>query len=82
MWVYGPVVCVSECVFMGPVCGSRCIYRMEICVDMISPECVIVALKTFIRMCEPVYTCPYLSVCLWVPEAVLGFLCFYLFTSL
>lgn len=49
---------------------------------MISPECVIVALKTFIRMCEPVYTCPYLSVCLWVPEAVLGFLCFYLFTSL
>lgn len=55
---------------------------MGICVELISPECVFVALDIFVRVCDSVYTCPPMSVCLRVLEAVLGFLCFHLFSIL
>lgn len=43
--------------------------------DLISQVCVSVALNTFVRVCDSVYTRPFMSVCLWGLEAVLGFLC-------
>lgn len=57
---------------------------MGICVELISPGCVFVALNTFVRVCDSdsVYTYPSMSVCLWVLEAVLGFLCLHLFSTL
>ena len=51
---------------------------MEICIRLVTPECVFVALNTFVRVCDSLY----LSVCLWVLEAELGFLCLHLFSFL
>lgn len=81
-------MCVCVAAGLLYVCGaclcgrSRCIYRMGFCVSLISPECVFVALNTFVRVCDSVYTCLSMSVCLWVLEAVLGFLSLHLFSFL
>lgn len=50
---------------------------MGSCISLITPECVFVAL-TPLSGCVTVY----MSVCLWVLEAELGFLCLHLFSSL
>lgn len=49
------------------------LHRMGICVNLISPECV--ALNTFVRMSDSLYTSMSIFVCLGVQEAMLGFLC-------
>lgn len=76
IWVYGPVVCM----FVGPVCMYQAVFTGWKSVDLIIQECVIVALNTFIRMCDCVHMSIYVS--LYVLGAVLGFLCLHLFSTL
>lgn len=54
-------VCLKVCL-LGLCGGSGCVYRMAVSVDLISPECVFVALNTFVRPCDSVYKCPSVSV--------------------